>query len=76
MPSERPETGSYPAWEPSGDPSRVVEEGHRKVIQHYKELLQTQTAAPPGEREAWERGIAREETALREITHAPEEAAA
>lgn len=27
-------------WEPTGDPGRVVvEEGHRKVIWHYQELL-------------------------------------
>ena len=56
-----------PAWEPTGDPALVIEQGHRKVIGHYQELLRTQ-AVTPAERVAIEERIAREESLLRQMT--------
>ena len=50
-------------WEPSGDAARVVEEGHRKVTGHYREVLRTQSLTAI-ERVTIEERIAREEVAL------------
>ena len=58
---------SLPIWEPSGDAVRVMEEGHRKVIKHYQEVLRTQTLTTT-ERAIIEERIAREEEALNHMT--------
>jgi hypothetical protein len=52
-----------------------MEEGHRKVIAHYKEVLRTQTLTAP-ERAIIEERIAREQAALTKLTqHVASEAA-
>lgn len=66
---------SSPIWEPSGDPARVVEEGHRKVIGHYREVLRTQSLTAT-ERAMIEERIAREEVALDPMTQRVESEAA
>ena len=66
---------SSPIWEPSGDAVRVIEEGHRKVIGHYQEVLRTQ-ALTATERAMIEERIAREEVALDPTTQRVESEAA
>ena len=62
-------------WEPSGDAVRVIEEGHRKVIGHYREVLRTQVLTAT-ERAMIEERIAREEAALDPTTQRVESEAA
>jgi hypothetical protein len=66
---------SSPLWEPSGDAARVIEEGHRKVIGHYQEILRTQSLTAT-ERAMIEGRIAREEVALDPMTERVESEAA
>ena len=66
---------SFPIWKPSGNALHVIEEGHRKVIGHYQEVLRTQVLTGTG-RAMIEERIAREEVALHQMTQRVESEAA
>jgi hypothetical protein len=66
---------SSPIWEPSGNALHVIEEGRRKVIGHYQEVLRTQVLTGT-ERAMIEEPIAREEVALHQMTQRVESEAA